>query len=333
MIFDTKSALTWLQCQPCKTYCHPQIGPIFNPSSSSTYKFVPCDAPVCNNQESDTFNAPSCTTSNICSYEATYGDGSYSIGYLNRDTLTFKTGRRTKGLTLAEYIYGCRQDNQGLFGKSTKLMGMAHNKHSMFSQLSSKYGMSMFSYCLPTSTSTGTFRIGPSASKAYVFIPMITDPRDLSLYFLRLTGITLDGIPLKVSPLLYKTSTIIDSGTIITHLPIRVYEALQEAFVKNIMSKRNKQAPSYAILDTCFKANCKSMMIPEVSIIFSGGARLKLGADNIVIQVEDDIKCLAFASNGATNGISIVGNRQQETSVVVYDITNSRIGFATRGCN
>ncbi|KAF6145688.1 hypothetical protein GIB67_028909 [Kingdonia uniflora] len=191
-----------------------------------------------------------------------------------------------------------RQDNQGLFGKSTELVGMARNKHSMFYQLSSKY-----------------------------------DPRDPSLYFLRLTGITVDGIPLKVSPLLYKTSTIIDSGTIITRLPLRVYEALQEAFVKNTMSKRYKQAPSYSILDTCFKANGKSMTIPEVSIIFSGDARLKLGADNIVIQVEDGIKCLAFASNGATNGISIIGNRQQESSAVVYDVTNSRLGFAARGCN
>ncbi|KAF6138389.1 hypothetical protein GIB67_030133 [Kingdonia uniflora] len=333
MIFGTGSALTWLQCQPCKTYCHPQIGPIFNPSSSTTYKFVPCDAPVCNDLESNTLNVPSCTTLNICSYEATYGDGSYSIGYLNRDTLTFEIGLGTKGLTLAEYICGCRQDSHGLFGKSTKFVGMACNKHSMFSQLSSKYGMSMFSYYLPTSTSIGTFTIGPSPSKAYVFILMITNPRDPSLYFLRLTGITVDGIPLKVSPLLYKTSTIIDSGTIITRLPIRVYEALQEAFVKNMMSKRYKQAPSYSILDTCLKANGKNMTIPEVSIIFSGGARLKLGADKIVIQVEDDIKCLAFASNGATNGISIVGNRQQETSVAVYDATNSRIGFAARGCN
>ncbi|KAF6138574.1 hypothetical protein GIB67_032468 [Kingdonia uniflora] len=226
-----------------------------------------------------------------------------------------------------------RQDNQGLFGKFTKLMGMARNKHSMFYQLSSKYGMSMFSYCLPTSTSTGTFTIRPSASKAYVFTPMITGPRDPSLYFLRLTGITVDSIPLKVSPLLYKTPTIIDSGTIITRLPVKVYESLQEAFVKNMMSKRYKQAPSYSILNTCFKANGKSMTIPEVSIIFSGGARLKLGTDNIVIQVEDDIKCLAFASNGATNGISIIGNRQQESSAVVYNITNSRIGFASRGCN
>ncbi|KAF6148886.1 hypothetical protein GIB67_014257 [Kingdonia uniflora] len=331
MIFDTGSALTWLQCQPCKTYCHPQIGPIFNPFSSSTYKFVACDAPMCNDLESDTLNAPSCSTSNICSYEATYGDSSYSIGYLNRDTLTFETGRGTKGLTLAEYIYGCRKDNQGLFGKSTKLVGMACNKHSMFSQLSSKYGMSIFSYCLPTSTSTETFTIGPSESKAYVFTPVITDPRDPSLYFLRLTGITVDGIPLKVSPLQYKTSTIIDSGTIITRLPIRVYEALQEAFVKYMMPKRYKQVPSYSIFDTCFKANGKSMTIPEVSIIFSRGTRLKLGADNIVIQVEDGIKCLAFASNGETNGISIIGNRQEETSAVVYDVTNSIIGFAARG--
>ncbi|KAF6165477.1 hypothetical protein GIB67_028036 [Kingdonia uniflora] len=191
-----------------------------------------------------------------------------------------------------------RQDNQGLFRKFIKLVGMARNKHSMFYQLSSKYGMPMFSYCLPTSTSTRTFTIGASASKAFIFTLMITDPRDPSLYFLRLTGITVDGIPLKVSPLLYKTSTIIDSGAIITGLPVKVYEALQEAFVKNMMSKR-----------------------------------LKLGADNIVIQVEDGIKCLAFASNGETNGISIIGNRQQESSAVVYDITNSRIGFTARGCN
>ena len=140
---DTGSSLSWIQCQPCLAYFHPQAAPLFNPSSSDTYETLSCEASECSYLKDATLNSPTCTKSDKCVYTATYGDQSFSQGFLSKDTLTFGSE------TLPGFVYGCGQDNNGLFGKSAGLVGLAKNSLSMLSQLSNKYGKA-FSYCLPT---------------------------------------------------------------------------------------------------------------------------------------------------------------------------------------
>ncbi|KAF5205543.1 Aspartyl protease family protein, partial [Thalictrum thalictroides] len=216
MLVDTGSSLTWLQCKPCEVYCHPQAGPVFNPSMSKTYKYLTCDAPQCSALEAATLNAPMCSASTKkCIYEASYGDRSYSVGFLSKDTLTLSS---TSNPTLQDFAFGCGEDTQGLFGRSAGLIGFARDSLSMSAQLSPKYGF-IFSYCLPTRTSegssstTGTLSIGRSSlysyknskenatlasdvAVPYALTPMIKDPDNPSLYFLQWTGMTVSGKPL-----------------------------------------------------------------------------------------------------------------------------------------
>ncbi|KAF8391723.1 hypothetical protein HHK36_024032 [Tetracentron sinense] len=326
MIIDSGSSFTWLQCQPCEVYCHSQVGSTFNPSTSKTHNYMSCSTRECSSLKDATLNDPACSRRNVCIYAASYGDSSYSLGYLSRDTLTLAPSETTPG-----FVYGCGQDNEGLFGQAAGLIGLGLNKLSMMAQLSSKYGY-VFNYCLPTSGSTGWLSIGLSSFKPslYKFTPMIKDSRDPALYFLRVTGITVAGKALGVSASVYRNPFIIDSGTVITRLPMTIYTALQGAFVKR-MGKYPK-APAYSILDTCFKGSAKGMLVPEIGMVFQGGAELMLGGVNSVIEVDAGITCLAFAGSSSSNGIAIIGNRQQETFRVAYDVSNSRIGFAAGGC-
>nr|DAD23747.1 TPA_asm: hypothetical protein HUJ06_025210 [Nelumbo nucifera] len=323
VLVDTGSSFTWLQCQPCTIYCHRQVGPTFDPSASKTHRFMSCSTPECAGLEAATLNAPSCSNSNVCIYAASYGDSSFSVGYLSKDTLTLSPSQ-----TLPGFVYGCGQDNEGLFGQAAGLIGLARNKLSMLSQLSTKYGYA-FSYCLPTAASTGSLSIGGSFDPSiYKFTPMLTDSRDTTLYFLRLTSITVAGRLLAVPATAYRTSTIIDSGTVITRLPSTVYASLKDAFLK--ATSRYQRAPAYSILDTCFKGKVTS--VPEVRLIFQGGAELKLEPWNVVLDLNNGVTCLAFAGNSGSNGITIIGNHQQESFRVAYDVSNSRIGFAAGGC-
>ncbi|OMO70872.1 Peptidase A1 [Corchorus capsularis] len=330
MIMDTGSSFSWIQCKPCAVFCHSQTDPVFDPSSSKTYKTLPCAASACSSLKESTLNSPLCTSSNKCIYTASYGDSSYSIGYLSQDLLTLSQSQ-----TFPNFIYGCGQDNEGLFGKSAGLLGLARDKLSMIAQVSSKYGFS-FSYCLPTATASsgGFLKIGKNPSvvtSSFKFTPMVKDPRESSsLYSLRLAAITVAGFPLRVSAAEYKVPTIIDSGTVITRLPLSLYSALQSAFVK-IMSKKYAQAPAFSILDTCFKGNVKAMTsgVPEIAMVFPGGAALRLSASNMLIQAGDGVTCLAFA---ASSEITVIGNHQQQTFEVAYDVANSRIGFAANAC-
>ncbi|KAJ8629592.1 hypothetical protein MRB53_022915 [Persea americana] len=326
MVVDTGSSFSWLQCEPCTGYCHSQIGPIFNPEESTTYKSIQCDTSECTSLQDATLNSPNCSSTNVCTYVASYGDGSTSKGYLGRDKLTVQAH------TIPGFIYGCGQINNGLFGRTAGLMGLSRNKLSLLSQLSSKYGY-VLSYCLPTTTSTGKLSIGWKTydPSLYEFTRMYTDPQDPSLYLVRLIRITVDGMALPVSVSTYmRRPTIIDSGTLITRLPSAVYTALRAAFEKAM--SRFERAPRFSLLDTCYKGIGGNMSVPEVNLVFEGGSGLKLEARNVMYDVGDGVSCLAFAANGWTNGVSIIGNLQQQTFRVVYDVANSRIGFAAGGC-
>lgn len=45
-VMDTGSSLLWVRCLPCDK-CQKQIGPMFNPSKSSTYTDLPCNSQYC----------------------------------------------------------------------------------------------------------------------------------------------------------------------------------------------------------------------------------------------------------------------------------------------
>ncbi|KAK6149587.1 hypothetical protein DH2020_017112 [Rehmannia glutinosa] len=333
VVVDTGSSFSWIQCEPCSIYCHPQIGSRFDPSASNTYQKLSCAANQCTFLKDATLNSPMCTSSNTCLYTATYGDQSFSVGYLSKDSLTLGTE------SLPNFVFGCGQDNDGLFGKSIGLVGLAKNELSMFSQLSEKYGK-VFAYCLPTATllgktGSGGFLSGGTISShsAYRFTPMLSDPRDPTLYFLKLSGISVSGKPLGLPASDYNVPTIIDSGTTISRLPTPVYSAFREEMVK-IISSKYKMAEAISILDACFVGSSDeiSTVVPSVQLMFQGGAELNLEPQNVVIEVEKGTTCLSFAGNSNTGDIGIIGNQQQQTFDIVYDIESSRIGFAASGC-
>ncbi|KAL3627190.1 hypothetical protein CASFOL_028553 [Castilleja foliolosa] len=333
VVVDTGSSFSWIQCEPCAVYCHPQVGSHFNPSSSSTYQKLSCSTTQCKSLEQATLNSPMCTSSDTCLYTSTYGDQSYSVGYLSKDSLTFGSE------SIPDFVFGCGQDNNGLFGKSAGLVGLAKNELSMLSQLSGKYGRS-FSYCLPTASplgkigSGGFLSIGESSNPSYKFTPILSDSRDSTLYFIKLSAISVAGRPLGLPASDYSVSTIIDSGTTISRLATPVYSALRAELVK-IISSKYKMAEAFSILDACFVGGLDeiSTVVPRVQLIFQGGAELNLAPQNVLIEVEKGTTCLSFAGNSNLRDISIIGNQQQQTFDILYDIASSKIGFASGGCS
>ncbi|KAM0941631.1 putative nepenthesin [Dioscorea sansibarensis] len=322
MVVDTGSSLTWLQCSPCLIYCHDQTGPIFNPSASTTYHLVPCSATECSGLKSTTLNPPACSTSNVCIYDATYGDSSFSLGYLSKDTLIIGSS------SLPNFVFGCGQDNRGLFGRSAGLIGLGKDKLSLLSQLAPKLG-NAFSYCLPTMSSTGFLSIGSYDPSHLVLTPLVKSSLDNTLYFIKLSSIRVAGKALSLSSTssYSDTPTIIDSGTVITRFPTDIYTALSNA-VSYALSKYPR-SPKYSILDTCFKGSAANVAAPEVVLVFEGGAEWKLATRNVLIDVDSGNTCLAFAPAGR---VAIIGNRQQQTFKVVYDVGNSKLGFASGAC-
>ncbi|KAG8057156.1 hypothetical protein GUJ93_ZPchr0002g26677 [Zizania palustris] len=323
VVFDTGSDLSWVQCQPCKD-CYDQQDPLFDPAQSSTYSAVPCDA-----QECDELDSPSCSSDNKCRYEVVYGDQSQTDGDLVRDTLTLTPSAKLPG-----FVFGCGDENSGLFGQADGLFGLGREVVSLPSQAASKYGPG-FSYCLPSSSSAaGYLSLGGAAPANAQFTAMVTRSDTPSFYYLKLVGIKVGGSSIKVPPTVFVSAgTVIDSGTVITRLPETAYAELRSAFVQSMGRYNYKKAPALSILDTCYDFTGHSkVQIPTVALVFAGGATVNLDFTGVLYVARVSQACLAFASNGDDSSISILGNTQQKTFAVVYDVANQRIGFGAKGC-
>ncbi|XP_042515182.1 aspartyl protease family protein At5g10770-like [Macadamia integrifolia] len=325
--FDTGSDLTWIQCQPCSGQCYTQLDPYFNPSASFTYSNVPCISSTCSLLKSTGYGQSSCTTS--CLYQVTYGDGSTSQGYFSNDTLTLSSSD-----VFSNFEFGCGENTQGLFGTSDGLLGLGRNPISIVSQTSQTYGKN-FSYCLPSATtSTGFLAFGSQATAPSntQYTPLLTYSNYPSFYFLNMTGIVVNGQSLNISESVFTTSgTIIDSGTVITRLAPTAFSALKLAFQQAMSNYPT--APAYSILDTCYNfAGYSIVTVPTIVLQFGGGTDLNVDVSGILVQASSTQYCLAFAGNSAATNFGILGNMQQHTYEVVYNVLGGKLGFGSGAC-
>ncbi|KAL5559616.1 hypothetical protein UlMin_035827 [Ulmus minor] len=331
LVFDTGSDLTWTQCQPCAKYCYRQKETIFDPNKSNSYANNSCTSATCSLLSSRTGTARGCLqSSSTCIYGVQYGDKSYSSGYFSKDTLTLSPSD-----VIPNFLFGCGQNNRGLFNGAAGLIGLGRGKISIVEQTAQKYGR-YFSYCLPkTSSSTGFLNFGNTGaiSKSIKYTPLSTLSQASSFYALQLLGISVGGQKLSTPVSVYQSSgMIIDSGTVITRLPPTAYSALSAEFKKQ-MSKY-KFTSAYSIFDTCYDlSGYTTITIPKISFIFGGGTTVDIDSIGILYVLSSSQVCLAFAPNGADSEVAIFGNVQQNGFEVVYDIGGGKIGFGIAGCS
>uniref|UniRef100_A0A0A9BZ94 Peptidase A1 domain-containing protein n=1 Tax=Arundo donax TaxID=35708 RepID=A0A0A9BZ94_ARUDO len=325
VVFDTGSDTTWVQCQPCVASCYRQKEPLFTPARSSTYANISCASSYC----SDLYTS-GCDTGN-CLYAVQYGDGSYTVGFYAQDTLTLAYD------AVKEFKFGCGEKNRGLFGRTAGLMGLGRGKTSLPVQAYDKYG-GVFEYCLPaTPSGTGFLGFGPGAAPAAAnarLTPMLTD-NGPTFYFVGVTGLKVGGHLLSIPESVFSNAgALVDSGTVITRLPPSAYEPLRSAFAKGMEVLGYKKAPAFSTLDTCYDLTGVkgSVALPAVSLVFQGGACLDVDASGILYVADVSQACLAFAANEDDTDVAIVGNTQQKTYGVLYDIGKKVVGFAPGAC-
>ncbi|CAI9093884.1 OLC1v1029476C1 [Oldenlandia corymbosa var. corymbosa] len=328
LILDTGSDLTWTQCQPCKKFCYPQNDPIFNPFQSSTYYNISCSSPQCYLLRHATGHAASCSGT-TCVYDIQYGDESFSAGFLAKETVTLGTD------VLPGFLFGCAQNNQGLYGNTDGLLGLGRSQISIVSQTAKNYGR-VFSYCLPTwSGSNGYLSFGKTgySVKTVKFTPFSIFKPSENFYSVDLVGISVGGKRLPVLPTVFLTAgTIIDSGTVVTRLPQAAYSVFRDTFKQQM--KGYKLAPALSLLDTCYDfSGVDSVNVPKISFIFRGNVTVDLGANGILVPVSETQTCLAFAENNGPADLAIFGNIQQQTLQVVFDDAGRRLGFGPGGCS
>jgi hypothetical protein len=316
MLIDTGSDVSWVQCKPC-SQCHSQADPLFDPSSSSTYSPFACSSAACAQLGRE---GNGCSNSQ-CQYIVTYGDGSSTTGTYSSDTLALGSS------TLGNFQFGCSHVESGFNDQTAGLMGLGGGAQSLASQTAGTFGTA-FSYCLPpTSSSSGFLTLGAATgSSGFVRTPMLRSSQAITFYGVRLQAIRVGGRQLNIPSYAFSAGTIMDSGTVITRLPRTAYSALSSAFKAGM--RQYPRAPPSSILDTCFDfSGQSSVTIPTVALVFSGGAVVNLDASGIILD-----NCLAFAGNSDDRSFGIIGNVQQRTFEVLYDVGGSTVGFRAAAC-
>ncbi|XP_074558579.1 aspartyl protease family protein 2-like [Curcuma longa] len=96
----------------------------------------------------------------------------------------------------------------------------------------------------------------------------------------------------------------------ITRLPREVYAALSGAVAEVMKGRGAVSAPTFSILDTCFRRSLRRLTVPTVEMVFQDGAALRLAAANVMIDVDEVTTCMGFAPTGR---VAIIDNKQQET--------------------
>ncbi|KAH7431069.1 hypothetical protein KP509_08G028500 [Ceratopteris richardii] len=354
MVIDTGSDVMWIQCTPCLD-CYEQRDPVFDPTSSSSYRKLSCRSPVCGMLE---LHGCAGGGDGHCLYQVAYGDGSFTAGEFSVEELTFGMhggrGRRPRAstTTTVRVAMGCGHDNEGLFTGASGLFGLGGGHLSFPSQVGRRYG-GVFSYCLMdrdmegySSLEFGAYTArgdsgddsdrGAAAPRGTIYTPLFRNARMQTFYYVALSGISVGGHLLPIPARAFRMNgggaggVIVDSGTSVTRLVEVAYGPLRSAF--RAATRDLPFAGGYSLFDTCYDLSRRSTVkLPTMSLHFEGGSEVALPANNYFIPVDaTGTFCLAFA--GSPGELSIIGNIQQQGFRVTFDTASMRIGFSPNQC-
>ncbi|GMH10383.1 hypothetical protein Nepgr_012224 [Nepenthes gracilis] len=333
-IMDTGSDLIWTQCEPCNR-CFDQPTPIFHPNKSSSFSPLSCSTNLCQ-------QLPLSTCDDGCQYVYQYGDDSSTAGVLASETFTFGS------VSVLKIGFGCGSDNDGTgFSQGAGVVGLGRGPLSLVSQLDEP----KFSYCLISihedGSKTSPLLLGSVASNltslkhhgAIKSTPLLHNQLQPSFYYLKLEGISVGGTRLPINESTFELredgsgGLIIDSGTTITYIEESAYDVVRKEFVSQMNLTVNDN--SSAGLDLCFDLPSDAQVsgeltVPELIFHFDE-ADLSLPGDNFMIgDDEEGLVCLAM---GSSNGISILGNTQQQNFLVLHDLEKETVSFIPTQCS
>ncbi|XP_006649524.2 aspartyl protease 25 [Oryza brachyantha] len=341
LALDTSADATWAHCSPCST-C--PTSSLFVPANSSSYASLPCSSswcPLFQGQACPAQSDPSQSAAPLptCAFAKPFADASFQAA-LASDSL--KLGRDS----IPNYTFGCVNAVTGPTTNLPKqgLLGLGRGPMALLSQAGSLYN-GVFSYCLPSYKSyyfSGSLRLGAGGQPRSVrYTPMLRNPHRSSLYYVNVTGLSVGRAWVKAPAGSFAfdpntgAGTVVDSGTVITRWTAPVYAALRDEFRRQVAAPSGYT--SLGAFDTCFNTDeVAAGGAPPVTIHMDGGVDLTLPMENTLIHSSaTPLACLAMAEapQNVNSVVNVVANLQQQNIRVVFDVTNSRVGFAKESCN
>ena len=254
-------------------------------------------------------------------YETAYVEGSVVAGFLAKERVSVGSN------TFNDIIFGCNEVNVNISGLAPidGIIGLGQGFLSFVEQTAKTYER-VFSYCLPSKPSEiGFLKFGKTklVSKSLMFTQLGAG------YAIQLVGIKLCNttIPIAVK----KGAASIDSGSTVSTLPSKDYINLREAYRKAM--SHYQLAEPVDVLDTCYHiGGHHKLKFPKMSFLFADGLVLDIPPSGVALPINSTVVCLPFAASPRGQGIALLGNPQQKTLEIVYDVAGGKLGFGYGGC-
>jgi len=264
------------------------------------------------------------------------------MGTLVRETLTLELAN------ISNIIMGCAHENSGSFVGTDGLLGIGKGPMSLLSQLQLRgLAGSIFSYCLPHRASTAAGSSGwlefghglvGELPQGPAWVPLVHNRRHPSLYYVGLSGLRVGHTRVPIPESIFRLTrkgdggVVLDSGTKVSRLPKLAYKAFRNAFIAQAMNLT--RASKKYDLDTCYNisSGVDSVHVPSVFLNFSTGLTLSLPPSNVLVEVDVDIFCLAFAPSSSKTLFSILGNTQLAGIQISIDTAAGLVGFGPNIC-
>ncbi|CAN6178513.1 unnamed protein product [Urochloa humidicola] len=328
-ILDITSELVWAQCECSGDACLPPPATTFQASASDTFAEVPCASQTCQS----TINQP-CGNDPAanCTYQMLYNDYTNTTGYLANDTFTF-------GQTpVPGVVFGCSDVSSGDFSGASGVLGFSKGNLSLVSQLQ----LSWFSYLLASDSDVSgsdnnLLQFGDDAvpeTENSRSTPLVNNSVYPDLYFVKLTGIMVDGqqlngIPAGTFDLQPDGSggAFLSTTIPVTYLEKAAYNVVKQAFLSRI--KAEAVNGSALGLDLCYTLQPKDeMTVPKLALVFDGtGATMELKKHNyFYADNATNLECLTILP---IKGGSLLGSLLQTDTNMAYDIYGGRLIFDT----
>ncbi|TVU11525.1 hypothetical protein EJB05_45117, partial [Eragrostis curvula] len=343
LYFDA-SGMSNIRCKPCFGAGSDPCGGgyAFDPSLSSSFRTVPCDAPECGAATS------SCSSpGEPCSFTFQNATYVYGNGTVVTDTLTLSPSAAVPDLAV-----GCMQVDHlysGGDGVAAGNIDLSKSRDSLVSRLLPTLppNTAAFSYCLPADTDAhGFLAVAPALSdysgiNGVQYMQLVNNSRGPSFYFVDLFAISVNGkyLPFTAAaPEFAGNGTMIDAQSWFTYLNPAIYAVLRDEFRQSMA--KYPPAPAFDELDTCYNFTGYSyIQLPEIALRFGNGVIMDLDDRQFMYffreHLNDDFPfgCLAFApAQDVTFPWNVLGTQLQRTKEVVYDVRGGRIGFVPSRC-
>nr|XP_009588117.1 protein ASPARTIC PROTEASE IN GUARD CELL 1-like [Nicotiana tomentosiformis] len=342
LVIDTGSRHVWWQCGPCEANkCYEQRrNLLYDSTLSKTFQQINC---VTDTSSCFQGQRISCSRrEQKCIYETIYGDGSVSTGFMAYEMITFTSIQDS-----AKIIFGCGKDQMsgvkkfprlisGIAGLGAGLYTNGFEKYSLQSQL----GATLFSFCIPSSTSgkPSTLNFHKTPWKTGIRTTLMRSNMFPSFYYLRnLSKITINDREVPIDPAHWNLGAdknggmFVDTGTTISQFSADVYVQFRYIFrseVKGMILDANPPDP----FDTCYLAgnNVNWANFPVVRFYFKNNVILFEARQQQVMILYRRKYCMGFRSSG--HNWSIIGANVLQTFGLTFDLDTWWLTFSPDAC-